>query len=99
MGLSNGVHHLAIGTADIKKQIEFFTDVLGMELVALYWMHGVDGCYHGFVELSGESYIAFVQHPENAKEPEEEPRNAHQMGAAEGVRKRRRNEGLLRLRE
>ncbi len=23
------------------EQIEFFTDMLGMELVALYWMHGV----------------------------------------------------------
>ena len=29
MGLANGVHHLAICTADIKRQIEFFTDVLG----------------------------------------------------------------------
>ena len=32
----NGVHHLAISTADIKKQIEFMTDMLGMRLVALY---------------------------------------------------------------
>jgi catechol 2,3-dioxygenase-like lactoylglutathione lyase family enzyme len=31
----NGVHHLAVSTADIKPQIEFFTDVLGCELVAL----------------------------------------------------------------
>ncbi|MBU6272284.1 MAG: VOC family protein, partial [Betaproteobacteria bacterium] len=31
----NGVHHLALCTADIKQQIDFFTDVLGMELVAL----------------------------------------------------------------
>ncbi len=35
-----GLHHLAISTADIKSQIDFFTDKLGMELVALYWMHG-----------------------------------------------------------
>ena len=34
MGLGNGVHHLAIATADIKAQIEFFSDVLGMELMA-----------------------------------------------------------------
>src|SRR2546429_5750238 len=40
MGLPNGIHHLAICTKDIKKQIEFFTQVCGMELVALYWMHG-----------------------------------------------------------
>ena len=43
MGLGNGVHHLAVCTGDIKAQIEFFTDVLGAELKALYWMHGVDG--------------------------------------------------------
>ena len=39
----NGVHHLAIATKDIKSQIKFFNDVLGCELVALYWMHGVEG--------------------------------------------------------
>ncbi len=61
----NGVHHLAISTRDIKAQIEFFTDVLGGELKALYWMHGVEGTFHGFVELNPSSYIAFVQHPGN----------------------------------
>ena len=62
----NGVHHLALSTRDIKKQIEFFTDVLGAELKALYWMHGVENTFHGFVELNGSSYVAFVQHPENS---------------------------------
>ncbi|MDH3684062.1 MAG: VOC family protein [Acidimicrobiia bacterium] len=61
-----GVNHLAISTADMKAQLEFFCDVLGLPLKALYWMHGVEGTYHGFVELSPESYIAFVQHPENS---------------------------------
>jgi catechol 2,3-dioxygenase-like lactoylglutathione lyase family enzyme len=61
----NGVNHLAISTCDIKGQIEFFTDVLGAELKALYWMHGVENTIHGFVELSPECYVAFVQHPEN----------------------------------
>ena len=28
----NGLHHLAITTADIKTQIAFFSDVLGTEL-------------------------------------------------------------------
>ena len=36
MNKVEGLHHLAITTADIKAQIEFFTDKLGMELVALY---------------------------------------------------------------
>ena len=67
MGLPNGVHHLAICTKDIKKQIEYFSDVVGMELVALYWMHGVDNTFHGFMKLSNSSSIAFVQHPDIAK--------------------------------
>jgi catechol 2,3-dioxygenase-like lactoylglutathione lyase family enzyme len=61
----NGVHHLAISTCNIKAQIEFFTDVLGGELKALYWMHGVDNTFHGFIELSPTCYVAFVQHPDN----------------------------------
>lgn len=56
-----GVHHLAISTSDIKAQIEYFNDVLGLELVALYWMHGVDGAWHGFMKLNDHSYLAFVQ--------------------------------------
>jgi len=64
MGLPNGVHHLAICTKDIKGQIEFFTQVVGMELVALYWMHGVDNTFHGFLKLNDSSSIAFVESPE-----------------------------------
>ncbi len=64
MGLPNGVHHLAIATRDIKKQIEFFTQVIGMELVALYWMHGVEKTFHGFLRLGDSSSLAFVQGPE-----------------------------------
>lgn len=61
----NGINHLALSTRDIKRQIEFFTDVLGGELKALYWMHGVDNTFHGFIELSPSCYVAFVQHPDN----------------------------------
>jgi catechol 2,3-dioxygenase-like lactoylglutathione lyase family enzyme len=59
----NGVHHLAVMTKDIKVQIEFFTQVLGLPLVALYDMHGVDGAWHGFVRLNDTSYVAFCQIP------------------------------------
>ncbi len=62
----NGVHHLAISTADIKSQIEFFTDVLGAELVALFWMHGVPGGWHGFCRLNDHCSVAFVHLPANA---------------------------------
>ncbi len=61
MNKIEGLHHLAITTADIKTQIEFFTDKLGMELVALYWMHGVENTFHGFLRLNDESSIALVQ--------------------------------------
>ena len=69
MSKPDGVHHLAITTADIKTQIAFFTDVLGMELVALYWMHGVKGAWHGFFKLNDHSSVAFVQSPDIPKIP------------------------------
>jgi catechol 2,3-dioxygenase-like lactoylglutathione lyase family enzyme len=59
----NGIHHLAIMTADVKKQVEFFSDVLGMKLSALYWMHNVEGCFHAFMELSPGCSVAFVFSP------------------------------------
>jgi len=62
-----GVNHLALTTTNMKAQLEFWCDVLGCSLRALYWMHGVEGTYHGFVELSSDSYVAFVQHPDNTE--------------------------------
>ena len=47
-----GVNHLALSTTDMKRQLTFWCDVLGVPLKALYWMHGVEGAYHGFVELA-----------------------------------------------
>jgi catechol 2,3-dioxygenase-like lactoylglutathione lyase family enzyme len=71
MGLPNGVNHIAISTADMKSQITFFSDVLGAELKALYWMHGVDKTFHAFLKLSDTSYVAFQQADGNALiEPE-----------------------------
>ena len=63
-GLPNGLHHLAIATRDAKAQIEFFTDVIGLELVALYWMHGVADTVHAFLRLSDTASLAFVQGPQ-----------------------------------
>jgi catechol 2,3-dioxygenase-like lactoylglutathione lyase family enzyme len=65
-----GVNHLALSTTDMKRQLSFWCDALGLPLKALYWMHGVEGAYHGFVELSPECYVAFVQHPRNSKDIE-----------------------------
>ncbi len=69
MNKLTGLHHLAVCTSDIKAQIEFFTDVLGMELVALYWMHGVPNTFHGFLRMNDESCIALVQNPQIAEVP------------------------------
>ena len=79
-----GVNHLALSTADMKEQLTFWCDVLGLPLKALYWMHGVDNTFHGFVELAGDSYVAFVQHPDNAAEVEFGI--SHADGAGGGVR-------------
>jgi catechol 2,3-dioxygenase-like lactoylglutathione lyase family enzyme len=61
----NDLHHLAIATGDIKTQIAFFSDVLGMELVALYWMHGAENTIHAFLKLHDTASVAFVQTPDN----------------------------------
>jgi len=66
---ANGIHHIAISTADIKAQIAFFSDVLGMELVGLFEMHGVPGGLHGFLEGESDCLVSFVQLPANAKVP------------------------------
>ena len=67
----NGVHHLAISTRNSPTQIEFFSDVLGAELAALFWMHGVPGGWHGFCRLNDHCSVAFVQLPANSElEPE-----------------------------
>lgn len=63
---ANGVHHIAISTANIKEQIEFFSQVLGAELVGLFWMHGVPGGLHAFCRLDDFCSVSFVQLPGNA---------------------------------
>ncbi len=84
MNLLNGVHHLAICTKDIKTQIEYFTQVVGAELVALYWMHGVDNTVHGFIKIGEASSIAFVQAPDCA-EIKPVPGVSHARWTAESV--------------
>jgi len=71
MAKINGIHHLAVMTADMKGQIEFFTDVLGLKLTALYWIHNVEGCFHAFMELNPSCSIAFVFSPDVGAIPTE----------------------------
>jgi len=84
MGLANGVHHAAYCTKDLKAQIEFFTDVIGMELVALYWMHGVEGAMHAFLKLNDSCSLAFV-HMREVGEVEGQLRLSHAGNAGDPV--------------
>jgi len=77
----NGIHHLAVSTANMKEQLTFFTQVMGMELVALYWMHGVEGAWHGFCRLNDSCSLAFVFTPGN----EDAARIVGQTHAANGA--------------
>lgn len=60
----DGIHHLAIMTGNMKAQIEFFTDVLGCRLLALFDMHGVPGGLHGFLHLADDCLFSLVQLPQ-----------------------------------
>ena len=60
-----GVNHIAIATLDMKGQLEFWCDVLGMPLKGLFWLHGTDGVHHAFVEMAPNSYISLTQDPNN----------------------------------
>ena len=53
-------HHLAASTANMKSVIDFSTQVLGMELVGLFEMHGVPGGIHSFLRLNNNASMSFV---------------------------------------
>ncbi|BFM15099.1 VOC family protein [Maricurvus nonylphenolicus] len=59
----NGINHLALATANLKSTLQFFNEVLGMPLVALYWMHGAENTAHAFLKLNDSSLLAFVFSP------------------------------------
>lgn len=69
-----GIHHLVLSTQDMKGQLTFFTEVLGMELTALFWMHGIEGAFHAFLKLNDHSSLALMYHP-----------SVHDRAAAPGV--------------
>ena len=66
---ASGIHHIAIMSGDIKRQIAFFSDVLGCKLVALFDMHGVPGGLHAFLHLEDHCSFSIVQLPGTAEVP------------------------------
>ena len=57
----DGIHHIAIMSADMKAQLTFFTAVLGFPLVGLFDMHGVPGGRHAFLKMAEASYFSIVE--------------------------------------
>ncbi|MCJ2188446.1 VOC family protein [Novosphingobium sp. 2638] len=45
----------------MKAQIEFFTQAVGMKLVGLIPMHGVEGASHSFLQAGKDCYLSFVE--------------------------------------
>lgn len=65
----NGVHHIAFMAGDMKKQLEFFTQVMGFPLVAIFDMHGVPGASHAFLKMADDSLFSLVHVPDGDKIP------------------------------
>ena len=77
--LLRGIHHLAINTDDLRTSLDFYVRVLGMPLV-----HGLQtgtkkkssqagnppfpGIPHYFVDMGGDSLLAFFEYPRGAVE-------------------------------
>ena len=58
----SGIHHLALATNNMKAQLEFFTQVAGMKLVALFPMHGAGkSATHCFIEIGKDNYLSFIE--------------------------------------
>ncbi|MEL6386489.1 MAG: VOC family protein [Pseudomonadota bacterium] len=78
----NGIHHIAIMSGDIKQHIEFFTDVMGCKLSAIFDMHGVPGAFHAFMHMNDHSYFSIVHTPETGDIPIELGKTHAGTGAA-----------------
>ncbi|HEX4848948.1 MAG TPA: VOC family protein, partial [Novosphingobium sp.] len=57
----NGIHHVAIMSANMKEQLTFFTQVMGFPLVGLFEMHGVPGGKHAFLKMDEDSFFSVVE--------------------------------------
>ena len=78
----NEINHIAITVSDMKRTLQFFNELLGLPLVALYWMHNTKDTIHGFLQLNEDSLLGFVASPEiksNIKVGETHP--GHPSGA------------------
>lgn len=65
----DGVHHIAFMAGDMKRQLTFFTQVMGFPLVAIFEMHGVPGAMHAFLKMADDSLFSLVHVPDGDKIP------------------------------
>ncbi|MEO0501602.1 MAG: VOC family protein [Pseudomonadota bacterium] len=79
---ATGIHHIAVMSGDMKSHIDFFSDVLGCRLAAIFDMHGVPGAFHAFMHLSDDCYFSIVQTPETGAIPIEMGKTHAGTGAA-----------------
>lgn len=71
-----GVDHLALVTDDMKKTIDFYTEVLGMTLVHVRRVPYApdrgqppyENCRHYFFDMGNQSLLAFFEYPKDAPE-------------------------------
>lgn len=81
----DGIHHIAVMTGDMKRQIAFFSDVLGARLVAIFDMHGVPGGIHAFLRLADDCSFSLVQLPGTSSIPVELGRTHAGSGAGDSA--------------
>src|SRR3974377_931291 len=58
-----GVNHLALVCSDMKRTVEFYTEVLGMRLIKTINLPGGSG-QHFFVDMGGGNALAFFWFPD-----------------------------------
>lgn len=58
---TQGVHHLALVCKDMQRTVDFYTNVLGMELSATLELPG--GWQHFFFDMGGGNQLAFFYFP------------------------------------
>ena len=76
-----GGGHVAFMTNDMKAQIEFYTQIVGYELVGIFPFHGVDGTSHCFLDSGNGFMLSFVQHAGEGVQPVYGVSHAHDVAS------------------
>lgn len=67
-----GLNHLALICSDIERTIQFYTEVLGFPLVALFQNRDLPSSTHFFFDIGHDNLLAFFDFPENPMPPTQE---------------------------